>query len=416
MVLGIILDICVRKARQMVLWLPFLLLLAGCQYDLQPTFEGENVGPVTLDRSELDAVKERVKQGDTLYTYAYRELVAEADSLLNVESYSVVRQGTTPPSGDNHDYMTLATYAWPNPETPDGLPYIIRDGQRNPEVDNYDRAPIAHMSRNVFTLSLAYHFTDNTEYAEQAVRQIRTWFLNKETYMNPHLKYAQSIPGMRDGSSQGVVESREFIDVLDGVGLIYDSPFWSREDQIELQVWFHEYLNWLSHSRNPNFFQNNIGTWFDAQILSFALYTEQNDRLKAYAAVYPKRRIDTQINQKGVQSLEISRAKAQHYTYFNMNALVKVARLSQKGGFNLWKYNESSGSMRNVLEFLKPFALGEQEWRQAGFSQIDPFNRCRYIELFKPAANVYQSQEYADVVKHLYRTGCRDTQALLTSK
>ena len=31
------------------------------------------------------------------------------------------------PSGDKHDYISVGTYWWPNPDTSDGLPYIRRD-------------------------------------------------------------------------------------------------------------------------------------------------------------------------------------------------------------------------------------------------------------------------------------------------
>jgi hypothetical protein len=30
--------------------------------------------------------------------------------------------------------MSLAPYWWPDPKSPNGLPYIRRDGERNPEI------------------------------------------------------------------------------------------------------------------------------------------------------------------------------------------------------------------------------------------------------------------------------------------
>ena len=40
-----------------------------------------------------------------------------------------------PPSGDKHDYMSQAPYWWPDSSKPNGLPYIRRDGERNPELN-----------------------------------------------------------------------------------------------------------------------------------------------------------------------------------------------------------------------------------------------------------------------------------------
>lgn len=35
---------------------------------------------------------------------------------------------------DANDYVSLARYFWPDPNTPNGLPYIRRDGHVNPEI------------------------------------------------------------------------------------------------------------------------------------------------------------------------------------------------------------------------------------------------------------------------------------------
>jgi hypothetical protein len=58
-----------------------------------------------------------------------------ADKALREKPFSVVEKTTLPPSGDRHDYLSLAPYAWPDPRRPSGLPYLIRDGEINPERD-----------------------------------------------------------------------------------------------------------------------------------------------------------------------------------------------------------------------------------------------------------------------------------------
>ncbi len=58
---------------------------------------------------------------------------AEADKAMSEGPFSVMDKKDTPPSGDKHDYMSLAPYWWPNPATKDGLPYIRHDGETNPE-------------------------------------------------------------------------------------------------------------------------------------------------------------------------------------------------------------------------------------------------------------------------------------------
>lgn len=39
-------------------------------------------------------------------------------------------------SGNKHDYYSFPPYWWPNPDTKDGLPYIRKDGQTNPDANS----------------------------------------------------------------------------------------------------------------------------------------------------------------------------------------------------------------------------------------------------------------------------------------
>jgi hypothetical protein len=57
-----------------------------------------------------------------------------------------------PPSGSKNDYMSMGPYWWPDPEKPDGLPYIRRDGEVNPERDNLDSPQLSKMINAVRTL------------------------------------------------------------------------------------------------------------------------------------------------------------------------------------------------------------------------------------------------------------------------
>jgi len=55
--------------------------------------------------------------------------------------------------------VSLARYYWPDPTKPDGLPYIDRDGQSNPELEEYDSKPFHEMGAHVYTLALAGYLT-----------------------------------------------------------------------------------------------------------------------------------------------------------------------------------------------------------------------------------------------------------------
>ena len=67
-----------------------------------------------------------------------------------------------PPSGDIHDYTSMGPYWWPDPEKEDGLPYIRRDGEINPEYFDYkDKEEMGKLLNSLKVLSQAFYFTGN---------------------------------------------------------------------------------------------------------------------------------------------------------------------------------------------------------------------------------------------------------------
>src|SRR6266511_5114742 len=96
----------------------------------------ESGGPrvFLLDAKQLQETKARILAGDKDFAPAVAKLESDAQKAVNSGLFSVVTKETTPPSGDKHDYMSQAPYFWPNPKSPDGLPYVRKDGERNPEI------------------------------------------------------------------------------------------------------------------------------------------------------------------------------------------------------------------------------------------------------------------------------------------
>jgi Alginate lyase len=365
---------------------------------------------VLMDGSFL--LRERA-QHDTAVLNAVR---AEADRAMKEPATSVMDKHTTPPSGDKHDYMSLAPYWWPNPATPNHLPYIRKDGQHNPEasaVEDHDN--MARMQTNVHALALAYFFTGDEAYAKRASLLLHVWFLDAATRMNPDLRYAQAILGVNDGRGIGVLDARGFAKVVDGLALLAGSSDWTPSDDAALREWFGKYFIWLTTSDNGKdeaSQKNNHGNWYDVQAGAIALYLGKTDFARQLAETAKTKRVGVQIEPDGEQPLEEARTKSFGYCAFSLEALMNLAAEAQTVSVDLWDYKSPRGvSMRGALDYLVPFAEKQKQWQHETITGFSP------KELREPllmAAVAYRDAKYESAAKAL--KGDDDARALLLER
>lgn len=359
---------------------------------------GDKPDALFLDRAYLDDVAARVKRGDPALKGSLSALEQNARQALQLAPLSVMDKSVTPPSGDKHDYMSQAPYWWPDPTKPNGLPYVRRDGERNPEINRItDHANFDRMMGAVSTLGLAYHFTRREEYATHAARLLRVWFLDPATRMNPHLEYGQGIPGITEGRGIGIIETRGLPDMLDGVLLIAGSGAWKLADANGLHAWMTAYLRWLtesSHGKAEAKNGNNHETWYDVQVAALALFTGQKDVAQG-TLQGARTRIARQIEPDGRQPRELERTRSWDYSIFNLRAFFDLAALSERAGLDLWNYRTADGrSLRKALDYLVPFASGERKWTDA---QITPFRPSEVHALLRRGAVAWEEPNYREL-------------------
>ena len=294
-------------------------------------------------------------------------LLDDARRALAVQPFSVTEKSALPPSGDKHDYLSLAPYAWPDPHKADGLPYVTRDGQINPERDSIpDHGYFSRIVDLSESLGLAYYFTDDEIYAEHEARLLRVFFLEAETRMNPHLSFAQGMRGKEDGRPAGIIDTAQLARLVDGIGLLMGSKSLTAADRDGLASWFRDYLAWLRESelgRREGQARNNHGTWYDVQVVSLALATGQTELANEVLQFGRKRRIGRELEPDGRQPEELQRTRSWHYAIFNLQAFVALANLGDAAGVDLWRYQTPDGrSIRKAIDWLLPFALGQQRW------------------------------------------------------
>ncbi len=334
---------------------------------------------------------------------AQDRLVRAAEAALALGPFSVMQKARVPPSGDRHDFLSLAPYWWPDPSRPDGLPYIRRDGEVNPESKRgTDDAAFDRMSSSVATLAEAYRATREERFAARAALQLRVWFLDPATKMNPNLNYGQAVPGRNQGRGAGIVATRRLVRVVDAVRVLAPSPAWSVSDRAGLQAWCAGYARWLRASRNGReeaSAKNNHGTWYDAQLVALLLYTGRRDEARGVIEASAKQRIAAQIQADGRQPEELQRTRAWSYSVMNLDGWFTIARLADEVGIDLWHYRAQDGrSLRGALDYLVPFAEGTARWPHP---QITPFGTDELVPLLRQAAVAWRSDRYAALADRL---------------
>lgn len=312
------------------------------------------------DVTQLQEVKRSITE--PFYASSYQALKAEADKTLSAEPLSVMMKEKTPASGDKHDYMSQARYTWPDPTKPDGLPYITRDGQSNPEINKLDRNRLGTTANRITTLALAWYFSGDERYAKKATELVRTWFLNKDTRMNPNLEYAQIIPGKDNnkGRCYGLIDSYSFVEMLDAVALLEQSKSFTTKDSKQLKAWFSKLTKWMLESQQGKeeaAGTNNHSVAYDAQIIAFSLYTGNDKLAKETINAFPEKRIFAQIEPNGSQPKELRRTLAFHYSQYNLTHIIDIMLMAKKLGINI--DNATSADGRNfykAMDFLTPYA------------------------------------------------------------
>ena len=376
----------------------FLLLATTALFAAEPSRPFFGARPGALQKAKAAA------PSDESVAKALKKLITDADKALAVVPPSVMQKTKVPPSGDKHDYMSIAPYYWPNPATKDGLPYQRKDGKVNPESREEaanDTLRARLVGTTVETLALGYYFTGDEKYAEHAAKVLRTWFLDPATKMTPHFRFAQAIPGVNDGRGTGLIEARGLADAADAAILLVGSKHWSAADQQALLAWGSAYFEWLTTSKNgqdERAAKNNHGTWYDVQAVKWALVLGRMEKAKELSIAAGPGRIGVQVEPDGKQPLELVRTASFSYSCFNLLALSTLAGLSEHAGVDLWHHKTADGrSIRTALDFLVPY-LGKnpKPWT---LQQIHESKPDEVLPVLRAAALATGDDRYESLLK-----------------
>ena len=312
-----------------------------------------------IPKEALDALRER------------------AEEHLRGEVFTVTKRFARAKTGDAHDYCSYGPYWWPNPDTPDGLPYVRRDGEIRPGT--LEEITPRLMARRVLELTLAAFYLDSDEYGKAAADAICAWHLDPETYMKPNAEYAQAIPGICDGRGIGIIDFAYSYQIFDSAEILNYLGYFSDEKLLELKKWYSDFADWLLTSENAlteDTEPNNHGTFFDLLVLSIAEFVGREALAKKICETSYKRRFKAQIESDGKQPLELSRTMAFHYSLCNLRGLIGIANIASKRGYNeFFEPDPESGVclLKAAIDFMYPYMLDRASFPYAESFSDDVF-------------------------------------------
>lgn len=369
------------------------------------------------DAEALRAVRASVHAGEEEYAAPYRALLREADMWRDTTFATVMDKAQPASSGDWHDYYSTAPYWWPDTTQPDGLPYVRRDGVRNPESQQLDESSLDAVLHGVDALAWAWYFSGEDAYADKAAGVLQAWFVDEATRMNPNLNHAQAVPGRAEGRKYGIIETQHVYEFADALAVLKASDALDAEEWQAVDAWFGDYLTWLRESefgRAEAATQNNHATAYDAQVAAIALYLGRDEVAREVFAAMPERRIDTQIEPDGRQPEELARTRSFGYSVYNLYHLINAATLAPHVGVDLFGYRSDDGSsLRGALDYVVPAAGDREAWPHPQIEGSWRGEQQRLAMLLRRAAVAYGEPRYEQVRGRIMADGPTDRYLLL---
>ncbi len=358
-----------------------------------------------------DVAKERfqllcpVAQKKTDAAMIDRERILKAASAaLVLPPISITKYRAMLCDGGPNDYYSNGDYWWPDPAKTNGLPYILRDGQTNPENFNRHRLALRQLRDAVAALGAAYKITGEDRYAAKAAELLRVFFLDPATRMNPNLKYAQAIPGVSTGRGIGIIDTLHLIEIPPAVEAMQASPAFPPEVLAGLKRWFRDYTDWMLASKSGHdeaTAKNNHAVAFWLQVAVFAKFTGDQPRLAECRREFKDVFVPEQMAADGSFPRELARTKPYGYSIFQLDNLATLCQVLSTPADNLWNFQLPDGrGIRRAVAYLFPYLADKSKWPLKPDVQAWADWPARQASLMF-AGGAYGNQNYLDLWQKL---------------
>ncbi len=300
---------------------------------------------------------------------------------------------------DLKDYVSIAPYLWPNPDTADGLPYVRRDGEPIPEGDLYDKNNFRRLGYNMYYQSMLYYLTGNKAYYDSLEANVRYYLLDPVTGMNPNINHGQLIKGINMGRGGGIIDFTccmsfgiWMLKQIDDLGMV-DPAF--KKDFV---AWLVKLLDWLNnsdHGKEEKKANNNHGIFYDFGRAIICYFAGDNDGVEEIAQGLVGR-MNGQIEPDGSMPEELARTKSKSYSMMGFKGITDFSRLYEDvSGKNMWNGAKWAGENNVDLKLAADYLFDrlvkhEKSW---DYPQIITFDATTVTPLIL-ACSEYLGDDY----------------------
>jgi hypothetical protein len=215
-------------------------------------------------------------------------------------------------------------------------------------------------------LAAGYAVSGRQAYADKAAQLLRTFFLDESSRMNPHLLYAQAIPGVSPGRGIGIIDTLHLIDIPAAIAAIEPSGALSPHELQQLRAWFADYLAWMCthpNGKEEREERNNHGVCWLVQAAAFARFTANEEALAMCRDSYRTVLLPDQMAADGSFPRELARTKPYGYSIFVLDNMVTLCQLLSTKEDDLWRFELSDGrGIRRGLDYLYPYLADKSAW------------------------------------------------------
>ncbi|KAK0208599.1 chondroitin AC/alginate lyase [Desarmillaria ectypa] len=286
------------------------------------------------------------------------------DLVSQSTSDAVVGSHTPAQAAAKHSASTSCTpsptTSMPPSATWTTCPYIIRDGQVNPDVRTLPGpGAINGISQNSINNALSFAFTGSPSYSRNFVDGLDYFYLNPESRMNPNMNYGQVArgPNSQNGTFTGILDARGHVKVANSITVMkaLKNPDWTQDRDQGMMNWMSAYLNWLKTSdigKKTASRPNNHGTFYFSQVAAIEVYLGRpDDAVKALRSYFEGPFMD-QLAASGEQPFEAVRTRPFHYRCFNIEAMITNAKIGDQLGQNFWiKKSKRGATIKDAVDY-----------------------------------------------------------------